>query len=231
MRTLGLLGGMSCESTTIYYRAINEYVRALSGSPLSSAKILLYSFNFEEVADLQHKGEWDQLGAVLAERAVALERAGADGVAICTNTMHLLAPAVIAALKVPLLHIVPPLAAAIKRLGVDRVGLLGTRFTMKEGFIKQPLLEDHGIETVVPEGESADLVHRMIYAELTRGEVRPESSAALRRVIDELRQRSAGAVILGCTELGLAVRQEDVGLHLLDTAQIHAKYLADWSLE
>ena len=192
MKTLGLLGGMSCESTAIYYRAINDYVRELNGTPLSSAKILLYSFNFEEVAELQHSDRWEQLGGVLAERAAALESAGADGVAICTNTMHLLAPAVTAALKVPLLHIVPPLAAAIKRLGVDRVGLLGTLFTMNEGFIKDPLLSEHGIETVVPEGESADLVHRAIYEELTRGVFRPETSAMLRRVIDELRQRSAG---------------------------------------
>jgi aspartate racemase len=229
MMTVGLLGGMSWESTVPYYRTINRVVgRRLGG--LHSAKIVLYSVDFHEIEELQRSGRWDEAGAVLAEAACALKRAGADFLVLCTNTMHKVAPQIEAAVDLPLLHIADATAARIKAAGLKRVGLLGTRFTMEEDFYRKRLEDRHGLEIVVPPPEEREIVHRVIYDELCRGAVLEDSREAYRRIVSGLVGQGAEGVILGCTEIGLLLREGDVDVPLFDTAEIHAEEAARCAL-
>ena len=225
MKTIGLLGGMSWESTVPYYRQINEAVKARLGG-LHSAKIVLYSVDFAEVERLQHQGDWAAAGALLADAARALERAGADFIVLCTNTMHKVAPAIEGAVQIPLLHIADPTAEAIRLAGLDRVGLLGTRFTMEQDFYRGRLAGQHGIEVMVPDADDRDLVHRVIYEELCLGRIEQASRQAYRDVMRRLVERGVQGIILGCTEISLLVGAQDASVPLFDTTAIHAEAAA-----
>nr|MBL8457080.1 aspartate/glutamate racemase family protein [Zoogloeaceae bacterium] len=229
MKTIGLLGGMSWESTVPYYRQINEAVKARLGG-LHSARIVLYSVDFAGIERLQQCGDWAAAGVVLADAARALERAGADFIVLCTNTMHKVAPAIEAAVGIPLLHIADPTAAAIRAAGLRRVGLLGTRFTMEQAFYRDRLAGHHGIEVLVPEAADRDVVHRVIYEELCLGRVEEVSRKAYRDTMQRLVARGAQAVILGCTEIGLLVGPQDASVPLFDTTAIHAGAAAEAAL-
>ena len=229
MKTIGLIGGMSWESTIPYYRQINETIRERMGG-LHSAKIVLYSVDFHEIERLQHAGDWDAAGAILAEAARSLEAAGAAFLVLCTNTMHKVAACIEAAVAIPLLHIADPTAAEIKRAGHSTVGLLGTRFTMEQAFYRDWLSERHGLRVVVPESADRDIVHRIIYEELCLGVVKPESRSAYRRIMKSLASQGAQAIILGCTEISLLVDQQDSEVPLFDTTAIHARMAAEEAL-
>ena len=230
MQIIGLIGGMSWESTLPYYRQINEAVRQRLGG-LHSARLVLYSVDFHEIERLQHNGDWNAAGARLAEAAQALERAGVEFLVLATNTMHKVADAIEAAVDIPLLHIADPTAAAIQAAGLQRVGLLGTRFTMEQPFYRERLEQRHGIEVLTPDAAQRELVHRVIYEELCLGQIRQESRDAYRQVIAELVLRGAQAVILGCTEIGLLVSAEDASVPLFDTTRLHALAAADKALD
>jgi len=225
-KVIGLIGGMSWESSAEYYRIINERVRDRLGG-LRSARCLMWSFDFAEIEALQHAGRWDDATALLIDAARRLERGGADVLVICTNTMHRMAEEVQAAVGVPLLHIADPTAERIRAAGLRRVGLLGTAFTMEQDFYKGRLTARHGLEVLVPGDEDRALVHRVIYDELVQGRVEPASREAYRAVIARLVERGAEAVILGCTEIMLLVRPEDSPVPLYDTTAIHAEAAVD----
>lgn len=233
MRTIGLIGGMSWESTVPYYRLINEAIRDRLGG-LHSARIILYSVDFHEVERLQVAGEWEELGKLLAQAARCLEVAGAGFLVLCTNTMHKVAPAIEGAVAIPLLHIVDAAAAEIKRAGLNNVGLLGTRFTMEQEFyigrLQTHLQTHHGIGVKVPEAEDREIVHRVIYEELCLGRVVDASRAQYRRIIRQLADSGAEAIILGCTEIPMLVRPGDSPIPLFDTTAIHARGAAEWAL-
>ena len=230
MKTIGLIGGMSWESTVPYYRIVNETVRARLGG-LHSARIVLYSVDFHEVEQLQHAGDWDQAGRLLARAARALEAAGADFLVLCTNTMHKVAAAIETAVPVPLLHIADPTAVAVKAAGCTKLGLLGTRFTMEEDFYRERLRRNHGLEVLVPDREDRDAVHRVIYDELCLGKVLPDSRSQYRRIMARLVERGAQAIILGCTEISLLVGDDDATVALFDTTRIHAESAALHALD
>lgn len=230
MKTIGMLGGMSWESTVPYYRLINQRVQERIGG-LHSARILLYSVDFHEVEQLQHAGDWDRAGALLADAARRLQGAGADFLVICTNTMHKVAPTVEAATALPLLHIADPTALAIASEGFRRVGLLGTRFTMEEDFYRARLQREHGLEVLVPDAGDRLEVHRVIYDELCQGLIDEASRARYRGVIERLVARGAEAIILGCTEISLLVGSADSRVPLFDTTSLHARAAADHALD
>ncbi|MFD8694807.1 aspartate/glutamate racemase family protein [Kitasatospora purpeofusca] len=221
MKTIGLLGGMSWESTATYYRLLNELTRDRLGG-LRSAKCVLYSVDFAEVERLQVAGEWEAAGRLLAEAARAVEAAGAELLLICTNTMHKVADQVAGAVSVPLLHLADATAAAVLAAGVTRVGLLGTAFTMEQDFYRDRLAS-HGLDVLVPDPAGRALVHRVIYEELCLGVVREESRAEYRRVIAELVAEGAQGVILGCTEIELLVGPGDSAVPVFPTTRIHAE--------
>ena len=221
MKTLGLIGGMSWESSAHYYRLINQGVRDARG-PTASAKCLLWSFDFSEIEALQRAGDWDRLEALMIDAAGRLAGAGAEALVICTNTMHRMADAVETAAGLPLLHIADPTGAAVRAAGIETVALLGTAFTMEQDFYRGRLAERHGLTVLVPEAEDRALVHRVIYDELVAGVVREESRAAYRSVIARLVASGAQAVILGCTEIMLLVDQSDSAVPLFDTTALHA---------
>ena len=221
MKTIGLIGGMSWESTVPYYRLVNEGIKARLGG-LHSAKVVLYSVDFHEIEQLQRDGDWDAAGDVLAEAARRLQAAGADLLVLCTNTMHKVAPQMEAAVSIPLLHIADGTAAAIKAAGHLSVGLLGTRFTMEQDFYRQRLQDRHGLQVIVPEADDRRVVHDVIYDELCRGLVRDDSREAYRRIMEDLVARGAEAIILGCTEIGLLVGAQDARVPLFDTTALHA---------
>ena len=222
MKTIGLLGGMSWESTAHYYRLINEATRETRGG-LHSAPIAMFSVDFQEIEQLQHSGDWDRLASMLAQRAVQIESAGADLLLICTNTMHRVADDVQAAIEIPLLHIADATAMTIKASGMTCVGLLGTKFTMEQQFYRGRL-EQHDIEVLVPDTDDRHIVHRVIYEELCVGRIEEGSRAEYLRIIDELSRRGAQGVIEGCTEIGLLVGQEHTDIPLFDTTAIHAQH-------
>ncbi len=225
MKTVGLLGGMSWESTVPYYQILNREIgRRLGG--LHSARILLLSVDFQEIEVLQHHGEWGLLGDLLARDALVLEEAGADFLVLCTNTLHLVAPAIEALVSVPLLHIADATADRIKASGMDCVGLLGTRFTMEEPFYRGRLEENHGLQVKTPSEADRALVHRVIYEELVLGKVLGESREEFARITEDLAASGAEGVILGCTEIGLLLKQDHVPVPLFDTAVIHAEAAA-----
>lgn len=221
MKTIGLIGGMSWESTAPYYRQINELVRQRLGG-LHSARLVLYSVDFHEIEQLQHAGRWDDAGAILAAAARALEAAGAQFLVLCTNTMRKVAPAIEAAVRIPLLHIADATAAEIRRNGLRRVGLLATRFTMEQDFYRDRLEQRHAIEVIVPDAAEREFVHRVIYDELCLGVVRDDSRDRCRRIIAGLVDRGAEGIIFGCTEIGLLVGAADAPVPVFDTAAIHA---------
>lgn len=228
MRTLGLLAGMSWESTIPYYRIINERVRDMRGG-LHSAPLLMYSVDFADIARLQSSGDWDEAGRQLADAAALLRKAGAQAIVICTNTMHKVAKQIEAGCGLPLLHVADATAACIRATGLERVGLLGTRFTMEQEFYRARLA-GHGLDVLVPEAAQRDEVHRIIYDELCRGEIHEESRDAFRRVMADLVLRGAQGIILGCTEIGLLVGDGDTTVPTFDTTRIHAEAAADWAL-
>lgn len=228
MRTLGLLAGMSWESTIPYYRIINERVRDMRGG-LHSAPLLMYSVDFADIARLQASGDWDEAGRQLADAAALLRKAGAQAIVICTNTMHKVAKQIEAGCGLPLLHVADATAACIRATGLERVGLLGTRFTMEQEFYRARLA-GHGLDVLVPEAAQRDEVHRIIYDELCRGEIHEESRDAFRRVMADLVLRGAQGIILGCTEIGLLVGDGDTTVPTFDTTRIHAEAAADWAL-
>lgn len=228
MRTLGLLGGMSWESTVPYYRHINERVRKRLGG-LHSAKLVLHSIDFAVLEELQRRGDWEASGALLADAARRLRGAGAEAIVICSNTMHLVAPAIEAAAGIPLLHIADATAQRVREAGIDRVALLGTRFTMEQPFYRERL-EAAGIAVTTPDAPQREMIHRVIYDELCAGRIVNESRAAYRAVMADLAGRGAQGVILGCTEIGLLVGADDAEVPLFDTARIHAEAAADWAL-
>ena len=229
MKTIGLVGGMSWESTVPYYRQINETIKERLGG-LHSAKIVLYSVDFHEIERLQHEGDWEAAGAVLAEAARSLEAAGADFLVLCTNTMHKVAPGIEAAVRIPLLHIADPTAVELKRAGHSTVGLLGTRFTMEQAFYRDRLSERHGLRVIVPGPQDRETIHRIIYQELCLGVVTPESRSEYRSVMESLASQGAQAIILGCTEISLLVNQQDSAVPLFDTTAIHARAAAEKAL-
>ena len=229
MRTIGLIGGMSWESSALYYRWINETVRDRLGG-LHSARVLLLSVDFAGIEQMQQAGRWAEAGAVLGEAARSLERGGADLLLLCTNTMHRVADEIAAAVAIPLLHIADATGAAITAVGIRRVGLLGTRFTMEQAFYRGRLAERYGLDVLVPQADERQLVHDVIYGELCLGEVRPASRDAYRRVMARLVERGAEAIILGCTEITLLVGPDDATVPLFDTTLIHANAAVDAAL-
>jgi len=229
MKTIGLIGGMSWESTLHYYRLINQGVKRRLGG-LHSARILLASVDFAPIAALQAAGDWDQAGAILAGEAAALERAGADFLVLCTNTMHRVAAATRCMVLVQLVHIAEPTAAAIAARGIRRVGLLGTRFTMEEPFYRERLRARHGLDVRVPGDADRALVHRVIYDELCQGVIAPASRDQYRRVAGELVAAGAEGVIFGCTEIGSLLDAYDVAVPTFDTTALHAAAAVDLAL-
>ncbi|WP_262296040.1 aspartate/glutamate racemase family protein [Microvirga sesbaniae] len=229
-RTIGLIGGMSWESSAEYYRIINQETNRRLGG-VHSAQCLMYSFDFEDIKRLQHAGEWDRLAGAMTEAALRLERGGADFIVICTNTMHRLADAVSSAVSLPLLHIADPTAAKIKAAGLARIGLLGTAFTMEQDFYKGRLQQHHGLDVMVPNEDDRRIVHEIIYKELVLGTIRPESRQAYREIIGRLIERGAQGIILGCTEIMLLVSDEDSAVPLFDTTTLHALAAVDRALQ
>lgn len=220
---------MSWESTVPYYVQINKTVKDRMGG-LHSAKLILYSVDFYEIERFQRAGNWSAAAELLASAARSLERAGADFLVLCTNTMHKIAPTIESAVEIPLLHIADPTAAEIKRAGFETVGLLGTRFTMEQDFYCERLRARHGLTVLVPNSEDREVVHRIIYEELCSGTVVPASRAHYRRVMANLAAKGAEAIILGCTEISLLVDQRDSAVPLFDTTRIHAREAAEWAL-
>ena len=224
MKTIGLLGGMSWESTIPYYRLINEGIKQRLGG-LHSAQVLLHSVDFHEIEECQRRGEWDKTGDILAEAALGLQRAGAEGIVLCTNTMHKVADAIESRCSLPFLHIADATGRAITGAGMTRVALLGTRYTMEQDFYKERLIQS-GLKVLIPETPQRELINRVIFDELCLGTISPESRSGFLSIIRELAQKGAQGVILGCTEIGLLIRQEDTEIPLFDTTVIHARKAA-----
>ena len=229
MKTVGLLGGMSWESSLEYYRAINRLVKERLGG-LHSAKCLMYSVDFHEIETLQHRNRWEEAGEMLGAAAKALQKGGADFLLICTNTMHKVAPAVEQRIRIPLLHIADATGKRVVSRGIRKIGLLGTRFTMQEDFYKGKLVHDHGLEVLIPGDADMDVIHRVIFEELCLGLTRETSKKKFIRVIENLEAAGAEGVILGCTEIGLLVKDKDSPIPLFDTTLIHAEAAVDYAL-
>jgi aspartate racemase len=226
---IGLIGGMSWESSAEYYRIINREVRNRLGG-VHSARSLMWSVDFGEIEHLQHQGDWEELTRRMIDAAIRLERGGADFVVLCTNTMHRMADDIAAATRIPLLHIADPTAEKIQAAGFSRVGLLGTAFTMEQDFYKGRLEKVFGLDVLVPDADDRRVVHEIIYKELVAGEVRAESRTAYRGIIARLVARGAQAIILGCTEIMLLVSEEDSAVPLFDTTTLHALAAVDRAL-
>ncbi len=230
MKTIGLLGGMSWESTLEYYRIVNETVKEKLGG-LHSAKCILYSVDFAEIEKLQHENRWDQALALLTQACRSIEIAGADFLLICTNTMHKLAPEIQQQLSIPLLHIADPTAARVRSAGLRTVALLGTRFTMEEDFYRGRLEKPYGLNVLIPEEADREIVHRVIYDELCLGVIREASAENYTRIIERLVDAGAEGVILGCTEIGLLVKPASQNVPLFDTTRIHAEAAVEFALQ
>ena len=229
MKTIGLLGGMSWESTITYYRTINRIVGERLGG-LHSAEILLYSVDFHDIEQLQHAGRWSESGELLSKAAQTLESAGAEFLVMCTNTMHKVASELEASVSIPLMHIADATAEAVREAGLTRIGLLGTRFTMEEQFYRGRLEDCHGLTVLAPSDEDRKCVHRGIYDELCQGQILKASGLEYRRVVSDLVARGCEGVILGCTEIGLLLVPADAQVPLFDTAEIHAERAALYAL-
>lgn len=229
MKTIGLIGGMSWESSLEYYRVINESVRDQLGG-LHSAKMILYSLNLAEIAALQEEGNWDAVATLLTGAAEKLEQAGADVLIICTNTMHKVADPVQKNVAIPLLHIADATAEDIQAKGLQKIGLLGTKFTMEQDFYTERLTDKHGLDVIIPGNDERNVINHVIYDELCRGQIKPSSKEQFCMIIQNLVANGAEGIILGCTEIGLLVHQQDVTVPLFDTAIIHAKAVARLAL-
>lgn len=229
MKTIGLIGGMSWESSVLYYQLINRLVNKSLGG-LHSCKSILYTVDFEEISQLQKKGDWNAMAAMMVEAARSLEKSGADMILICTNTMHKVADQVSQNSSIPLIHIGDAVAEAILDKGFEKVGLLGTKYTMEHDFLKDRI-KSWGIEIIIPAEEDRQMIHRVIYEELAKGIINPESKKAYLEVIERLAQQRAQGVILGCTEIGLLVQQPDSKVAMFDTTAIHAEKGVQEALE
>ncbi len=229
MKTIGLIGGMSWESTVTYYQILNETVKQRLGG-LHSAKILLYSVDFDEIEKYQSSGEWEKSAEVLSQAAMNLEKAGADFIVICTNTMHKVAPKIQSHISIPIIHIAEATADELIKRGISRVALLGTKYTMTQDFYKDKLLKA-GIDVVIPDSTGIETVNDIIYKELCLGIISEESKKKYLEIIDRLAEQGAQGVILGCTEIGLLIQQTDTSLPVFDTTQIHAIKAAELSIE
>ena len=230
MKTIGLIGGLSHESTIIYYQHINEMVRERLGE-LNAAQLVLDSINMQEVAKRQHANKWDELDEMMVQSALKLEKAGCDAVMIGTNSMHLCAPAVVKKISIPLLHIADATGQAIKDAGINKVALLGTEFTMTKNFYKDHLKEKFAVDTLVPDDEDKKEISRIIYEELCKGEIKASSKDFYLATISKLKEQGAQGVILGCTEIPLLVCQEDLDIPVFDTTYLHSKMAVDFILE
>ena len=230
MKTIGLIGGMSWESSIEYYRIINEMVKAKFGG-LHSAKSLMYSVDFAEIEVLQHQGRWGDAAKILVDAAQNLERGGADFIVLCTNTMHKVADDIQNHVTIPFMHIADATARLVKDSGIQRIGLLGTRFTMEEEFYKGRLLQKYGLNVIIPNVQEREIVHRVIYDELVVGRIAQGSKEQYIDIIEQMIGRGAEGVILGCTEIGLLVHQEDSRVPLFDTTRIHAEAAVEFALE
>jgi aspartate racemase len=230
MKTIGMIGGMSWESSIEYYRIVNEAVKEKLGD-LHSARCLMYSVDFAEIETLQRENRWEQATRVMIEAARAVEAGGADFLIICTNTMHKMAEEVQQSIGIPLLHIADATAEVIMDLGLQRVGLLGTRYTMEEDFYRGRLVEKYGLEVIIPEQADREIVHRIIYDELVLGRIEPGSKAEYLRILTGLAKLGAEGIILGCTEIGLLVNQSDSSLPIFDTTRIHALAAVQFALQ
>jgi len=230
LKTIGLLGGMSWESTLEYYKIINEGIKKRLGS-LHSAKIAMVSVDFDPIGKLQHQGHWDEMAKILLKDTKSIEKAGADFLLICTNTMHKVAPKIESSLNIPLLHIADATAEELIKEGIKTVGLLGTAFTMEEEFYKGRLEKKYGLEVITPNKKDREIVHKIIYNELCLGKIKKDSKKKYLRIINELGENGAKGVILGCTEIGLLVKQSDTEIKLFDTTQIHAEKAVEFAIE
>lgn len=230
MKTIGLLGGMSWESSLEYYRIINQQVRDRLGE-LHSAKIVLYSVEFAEIEELQHQGRWDEAGDILSEAARNIERSGADFLLICTNTMHKLADQIQSVIDIPILHIADATAEKIVAGGISRVGLAATRFTMEENFYKGRLIDTYGLDVLIPGETDRETLHRVIYDELCSGRIIQASKQAYIDICNRLIADGAQAIILGCTEIGLLIKAKDLDVPVFDTTDIHCKAAVDEALK
>jgi aspartate racemase len=230
MKTIGLIGGMSWESSAEYYRIINETTKARLGG-LHSAKSILYSVDFAEIETLQHQGRWEETACLLSHAAKSLETAGAEFIILCTNTMHKVAVEIEANIRIPLLHIADATARIIRAQGLRRIGLLGTRFTMEEDFYKGRLTQKHGLEVLVPDVGDREIVHRVIYEELCLGHINQASRRQFVAIMERLAGEGAEGIILGCTEIGLLVKEGDSPVPLFDTTRLHAEAAVSYALE
>lgn len=221
MKTIGLLGGMSWESTALYYKLINEEVKKQLGG-LHSAKVVIYSVDFDEIEKLQHLGAWDETAKILGEAAKNIQNASADFLVICTNTMHKVAPLIEEHIDIPILHIADATGKKLQNENIKKVGLLGTAFTMKQDFYKERINKNFDIEVLIPSEEDMSIVHKIIYEELCLGMIKEDSKKEYLRIIDDLASKGAQGVILGCTEIGMLVNQEDTQVKLYDTTLIHS---------
>jgi aspartate racemase len=230
MKTIGMIGGMSWESSIEYYRIVNETVKEKLGG-LHSAKSLMYSVDFAEIEALQYAGRWDEATQAMIDAARHVEAGGADFVVICTNTMHKMADQVEAVIGIPLLHIADATAEVIKAQGLSKIGLLGTKFTMEGDFYRGRLVEKHDLEVLIPEVDDREIVHRVIYDELVLGEIKSESRKQYKNIIEKLIAAGAQGIILGCTEIGLLVKDEDSSVPIFDTTYIHAVAAVEMALK
>lgn len=229
MKTIGLIGGMSWESSAEYYRMINQEMKRRLGGH-NNARSLMLTVNFHEIEELQREGEWEALGKQMQEAACQLEVSGAHCIVLCTNTMHKVATSIETAISIPFLHIADPTAEAIRKQGFTSVGLLGTRFTMEHDFYRGRLESRHGLSVLTPDAADRDLIHKVIYQELCHGKVLDASRREYQRAIDDLKSRGAQAVILGCTEITLLIKQDDSSLPVFDTTRIHAEAAVSFAL-
>jgi len=228
MKTIGLIGGMSWESTVTYYKIVNEVVKEQLGG-LHSAKVLLYSVDFQEIEECQVNGDWDKSAEILGAAAQNLEKAGADFIVICTNTMHKVVPQIQQKISIPIIHIAEATAEKLKENRIDRVALLGTRYTMKEDFYKAKLILNE-IDVLIPNEADMEIVNHIIYDELCLGIISEESRKEYIKIIEKLKEMGAQGVVLGCTEIGLLIGQQDTTLPVFDTTQIHARKAAMFAM-
>lgn len=229
MKTIGLIGGLSWESSAVYYRKINELIREKVGGT-HSAKSLMYSVDFAEFEQLQHQGEWDRLTQLMIDAGMRLKNGGADFIVICTNTMHKMAEVVESQVGIPLLHIADAAAEEVKKAGLSRVALLGTKFTMEQDFYKGRLTRNHGLEVIIPDQAEREEIHAIIYQELVVGKILDASRSKYRKIIRRMQSLGAEGVILGCTEIPLLICQNDSTIPLFDTTEIHATAAVNFSL-
>lgn len=230
MKTIGMIGGMSWESSLEYYRLMNEEVRARLGGS-HSVDCLLYSFDFQKIEELQHQGDWEELTREMVKQGMNLKQGGAEFLVICTNTMHKMAPDLERETGLRVLHIADATGKEIKRRGLSKVLLLGTKFTMEGEFYRAVLKENHGIDVVIPGDEDREIVHHVIYQELVKGKICDKSRAEYARIIEQSKEAGAEGVVLGCTEIPLLIHQEDVSIPVFDTTAIHSIAAVDWALE